>query len=188
MQNRPIDKVRTTIGVRLATKYLIQERSLPSESIEDTIVRLIKSNDACVKEIKELRDLLEKYNINEPNMISFVNQERISGIIEDNGKMVNFSYIKPDKDNNEYTMDIIIERVKKDEKWISWDETNSNANEIEHIYFKIFEFVINEYYDRAFGLPVRKNLLDPKYWKKITKRVGLQESSYMNDILKIIKG
>jgi len=43
-----IDKAGTTIRVKIGTRNLIQDRSLPGESLEDTMVRMKKSNSATM--------------------------------------------------------------------------------------------------------------------------------------------
>ena len=47
--------------------------------------------------------------------------------------------------------------------------------------------VIDRHFDSAYEIPMNKMLMDPVYWKKVKGRIGLPESSYIHDIIKVIK-
>jgi hypothetical protein len=70
--------------------------------------------------------------------------------------------------------------------YLSLEDLDLNKKDRSRLYFRMIEYVINEHFDKAFSLPMNKNLIDPKYWKRISKRVGLPDSSYLNDILSIM--
>jgi len=184
MQRILNEKAMTSIRVKLSTRNLVRERSLPGESMDDIIVRIINENDKRSKEIDYLRKLLENHNIVEPNVISVHSQVRTKDTIGPiNSILIVFSYNIPQKGNNDYIIDIMVERVIKDEKTISFDDLNLGVKDRNRIYFQMVERVINEYFDRGFSLQLNRNLMDEEYWKKVWKRVGLSDTSFMNDIL-----
>ncbi len=184
---RDIDKVRTSIGVRMATKYLILDHSLPGESLEDTIVRLVKTHDRLNREKEELVDLINRNDIIEPNVISASSIERGVDSIEFNGGMiVHYSYNIPSKEaliNDEYRMEVQIEKVFQDGLKGTIDIGSVSEKELMNIHFHMVEKIINEHFDKAFKIQDNLNLFDYRYWKRVFFRVGLPESSYLTDVL-----
>jgi hypothetical protein len=187
MQDIQFEKARTSIRVRLSTRNMIQDRSLPGESMDDSLVRILNENEIRSKEVERLRNLLDVHKIKEPNLISNYTQTRNTDLIQPtDGILIEFSYNAPTKDDPDYRMDITIERIVKDDRIISFDELDLNNKERIDVYFSVIERIINENFDRGFALPRNRNLMDPKYWKRVWKRVGLTDISYINDVLKVM--
>ena len=187
----PVDKVRTTIGVKLATKHLILNRSLPGENLEDTILRLIHERDGIEEEFSVLKKTLEKRGIKEPNLLITAELSRGNeGIELDDGTLINFTYNIPigvSPNLIRYQMDIVVEDVIKQGKKYTFDELPLSEKDRILLYFSIVEKVINLHFDSGFKLSEKKFLIDQRYWKKIFSRVGLPDSSYFNDMIKIIQ-
>jgi hypothetical protein len=186
MQRIRTEKAMTSIRVKLSTRNMVRELSLPGESMDDTIVRIVNENASRSKEIEKLETLLDHYNIKERNIITFGSQERAKDMIQTDGFVIEFSYNIPKEEDNEYRMDIVIERAVKNDHVVEFNELGLEKKANVMIYFKMIERIINEHFDRGFSLPLNRNLMDPEYWKKIWKRVNLSDSSYLNDILKIM--
>ncbi len=187
MQSIQFEKASSSIRVRLSTRNMIQDRSLPGESMDDTLVRIVNENETLSKGIEHLRNLLDSYKIKDPNLISNFIQNRNKDLIQlSEDTVIEFSYNEPGKDNHDYRMDIIIERIVKDDSILSFDELEMNNKGRLDVYFSIIERIINENFDRGFTLPRNRNLLDPKYWKRVWNRVGLTDSSYINDLMRVI--
>lgn len=184
------DKVRTSIGLRMATKYLILDHSIPGESLEDTIVRLIHSHDRLKQENEELLELIERKGINQANLLSIDKMERILDSIKiDEDLVIHYSYNIPSRDGtklDDYQMNIQLEKVFTNGKKVSFEELDLSEEEMIDIHFRIVEKVINEHFDKAYKIPDNLNLLDYRYWKRIFFRVGLPESSYLSDVISAI--
>jgi hypothetical protein len=188
---KSVDKVRTTIGVRLATKYLLLDNSLPGESFEDTILRIIHERNDLSKENSRLVEILEKNNVKIPNVIKISRGERELNLIElSDGSTIHFSYNLPANDldkNSDYTMDIMVEYVIIDGKKVSFSDLSLSHKDSIILMMKMVEKVINLNFDKGFELPEKTFLIDPLYWKKVYSRVGLGDSSYLNDIMKLVQ-
>lgn len=184
------DKVRTSIGLRMATKYLILDHSIPGESLEDTIVRLIHSHDRLKQENEELLELIERKGINKANLLSIDKMERILDSIKiDEDLVIHYSYNIPSRDGtklDDYQMNIQLEKVFTNGKKVSFEKLDLSEEEMIDIHFRIVEKVINEHFDKAYKIPDNLNLLDYRYWKRIFFRVGLPESSYLSDVISAI--
>jgi hypothetical protein len=181
-----VNKVRTTIGVRLATKYLILENSKPGESLEDTIVRIIKTNELLLNENENLREILLKNDIM-TNQLVLTNLERGRNAITYENTSYQFSYNIPDDELaniNEYTMEISIEKIIENGKAIDMEEVE--LEDILKVHFKIIEKIINLHFDSSFQVHGKIFIFDPRYWKKIFNRVGLPDSSYIKDLIPLI--
>ena len=181
-----IDRVRTTIGVRLATKYLVLDHSFPGESFDDAIVRIIKENERMQAQLSRYSKLEDENLIKMPKII-LEEQEivRDTGLIttEDGFKIV-FGYNLPPNDlvqMNSYTMDIVIEKVLKDGKQVF--EATFNKKELIQLHLTIIQDIIRMQFDRGFEFDRRTSMIDPRYWRNVCKRVGLPESAYLKDIL-----
>ncbi len=185
-----VDKVRTSIGLRMATKYLILDHSMPGESLEDTIVRLIHSYDRLKQENEELLELIERNGITQKNLLSIDKVERILDSIEINLDLViHYSYNMPPKEIkklDDYQMDIQLEKVFTNGKNYSFKELDLSEEEMIDIHFRIVEKIINEHFDKAYKIPDNLNLFDYRYWKRVFFRVGLPESSYLSDVISTI--
>jgi hypothetical protein len=188
--SRSVDKVRTTIGVKMATKYLILDHSKPGESLEDTIVRTIIMNDQLVAENKRMNDLLIEHNVMGSNLlVQYIFKRRKESIEPYEGSMIHFSYAQPPEDPilmKEYEMDIMVERTIENGKEISFDELDLEISDRIKLHFMMVEKVINLHFDKGFKMHKKAFLIDPNYWKRTYGRVGLPESSYLKDILSYI--
>ena len=84
-------------------------------------------------------------------------------------------------------MDITIDKYILNKKSKSLDQLGMNPETSARIALVIITKIINNYFDGGFTLSRKANVIDTRYWKKISSRVGLPMSSYMGDILPIIR-
>lgn len=185
-----LNKIKTTITVKMGTKHRLLELARKGESYDDVISRLIHSYDKYENEMIYYRNLLSHYNIEERNIIEVSKLDRgIDAITLSNGAVIQFSYNKPiSLPNDLYQMDIQIDKVisgKKIKKMV--EEMMKDPYQKIMVHLWMVGRVINRHFDIAFELPSRKMIIDPIYWKKVKDRIGLPESSYKHDILDPIK-
>lgn len=187
-----IDRIKTTITVKLGTKHRLQELAKKGESYDDVISRLIISSERHKDEIEYYRNLLTHYDkdFEKVNIIEARRLERgIDAITLSNEAVIQFSYNKPQIPLDEfYQMDIQFDKVisnKKGKKQI--EELLKDPYQKVMINLWMVARVINQHFDSAFEIPSNKMIIDPVYWKKIKERIGLTESSYKHDIIRLMK-
>ena len=190
--NNSVNKIRTTIGVRLATKNLILKHSRPGESFDDTIARIIKSYDRQQDVTERLEAILAANNIKEPNLIQeSVIEERINDVITtQKGENLFFNYNRPILEFPQiefYEMDIVITEPQKNRKYVELEELEFRDDDWIWIRFKMIERIINTFFDPGFEIHDKNRVLDPNYWKNVCSRVGLPNSSLERDILTWIR-
>jgi hypothetical protein len=187
-----IDRIKTTITVKLGTKHRLQELAKKGESFDDVISGLIISSERQANEIEHYRNLLIHYDkdFEKRNIIEASNIERgIDSITLSNGALVQFSYNKPGIPINKfYQMDIQFDKV------ISTKKEKKNVDRLLKDPYKrilldlwMVARVINRHFDSAFEISSNKMIIDPVYWRKIKERIGLPENSYKHDIIRLIK-
>ena len=187
-----VDRIKTTITVKLGTKHRLQELARKGESYDDIISRLINSCERLEDEKTEYRNLLAHYDkdFDKRNIIETRKLERgIDSIPLSYGAVVQFSYNKPASPVDEfYQMDIHFDKVisgKKKKKEV--EELLDDPRQRVVMNLWMVARVINRHFDSAYEIPSNKMIIDPVYWKKVKERTGLSESSYKHDILRPIK-
>lgn len=187
-----IDRIKTTITVKLGTRHRLQELARKSESYDDVISRLIVSHERHEDEIRYYRNLLAHYDkdFDKRNIIETRRLDRgIDAITLSNGAVVQFSYNKPESPVDEfYQMDIQFDKVisKKKGKMLV-RELMKDPRQRTMINLWMVARVINRHFDSAYEVPSNRMVIDPVYWRKVKERIGLPESSYKHDIIKLIK-
>jgi hypothetical protein len=187
-----IDRIKTTITVKLGTKHRLLDLARKGESYDDVISRLIISYERQENDIEYYRNLLTHYDkdFEKRNIIEARKIERgINAITLSNGAVVQFSYNKPQIPIDEfYQMDIQFEKViaKKKEKKIV-DKLLKDPRQKVLLELWMVARVINQHFDTAFEISSNKMIIDPVYWRKVKERVLLPETSYKHDIIRPIK-
>ncbi len=187
-KRRDINKVKTSLTVKLGTRNRLMDIARKGESFDDVINRLISTNEINYRRVAEFESILKENDLIADNRIEITEISRgIGSISLGQNEAIRFSYNKPDEivDNN-YQMDVIIEDLIPRRDML--DEYLSDIQRKKEVYFTILERIINLHFDRSFSLPMNKNLLDPYFWKKVWKRIGLSDHSLDHDVIKFIEG
>ena len=186
-----INKVKTSINIRLGTKHRLLELAKKGESYDDVISRLIHTFESSKKQIENYQAILINQNIDyeNRNIIEATYVERgVDGIQLSNGAIIQFSYSKPSEFNERYTMDVEIDEVIGKKKIKTETQTIlEDPVQYTNIRLWIVGRIINRHFDPAFEIPANKMIIDPVYWERVKNRVGLSEMSYHHDILDLIK-
>lgn len=185
-REKDINKIKTSITLKMGTKNRLVEMSGKGESFDDVINRLIRTNENYEVKIGQLEELIKKNNLEPKIKLEISEYSRgINSIRIGENEALKFSYNKPDENiDTNYRMDIIIEELMPDNTKI--DDLLSSMKYRLEIYFRIIEKVINLHFDRSFSLPMNKNLLNTLYWRKIWQRIGLSSHSLDHDVMKFI--
>ncbi len=181
-----IDRVTTTLAVKLGTKHRLQDIAKKGESYDDVISGLIMSNAKQASEISRYQALLQEHDVKEPNILEVSQIEKgVGGITLSNGAVIQFSYNLPSLPiTDSYEMDIEITKfiaTKAQEKEVEAMLEDSDQNLMLHLW--MVGRIITMHFDPAFELPSRKRIIDPVYWKKVRGRIGLSDGSYRYDIM-----
>ena len=185
-----ISKSKTTITVRLGTKYNLQEIANKGESFDDVISRLISTKEKLENDLTNCKSILDSHNLKEYNIIESYEIERgIDSIKLSNGNQVRFTYNKPVgwPYDESYQMDITIEKIFSKDKRNALKEIKKDPEQKISIHLWMVGRIINKHFDSAYEIPLNKRIIDPMYWRKVWQRNKLPESSYLHDILKEIE-
>lgn len=184
-----ISKSKTTITVRLGTKYRLQEVAHKGESFDDIISRLISTNERLENELADCKSILRSHDLDSFNIIETYAVERgIDSIKLSNGDQIRFTYNKPVgwPYDESYLMEINIEKVFSDRK-NTLAKIKKDPEQFILIHLWIVGRIINKHFDNAYEIPMNKNIIDSVYWRKVWNRNKLPESSYLHDIIKEIE-
>lgn len=188
--NNSINKLRTSIGVRLWTKNRLLDHSKPGESLDDTIARVLNTYDRQAEIIERLESIISTNNIKEPNYIGLQKDIRINDVVTtESGLNIYFSYKKPIlefPDIEHYHMDVVLSKADQKGKKKKFEDLGFSIDDWMLVRFKIIEKIINTHFDPSFQLPEKTSVFNLLYWSKVCSRVGLPNNSFERDILTII--
>ena len=71
-----IDKITTSIGLKMGTKHRLSELAKKGESYDDVIVRLIGKTERLHRENETLRERLQSLDASDVNVIELAELER----------------------------------------------------------------------------------------------------------------
>ena len=181
-----IDKIKTTISIRLGTKHRLLEIARKGESYDDVISRIVHANENLRLIVENDREMMKRSNFDNPNVMDIYQYDIGIGAIKlSDNSVIRFTYNKPLKNHyyEHYSMDVEITEVFHN------NEFHNNKDiifEDPDIYFYILEKIINLHFDPSFQVNENKQLIDPEYWRKVWDRIGLAAHSFDNDILKML--
>lgn len=184
-----VNKIKTTLTLKLGTKHKLSNIANKNESFDDVINRLIRSNEILEQKINEYKSIIGKKDLEKLNRLeSTIINRGINSIKLSDNSVIRFTYNKPnnvlDKD---YSMDVQIDEIFSDNKYlITLKDIFENKRLKSEVYFRIIEKIINIHFDSSYSIPKKKNIVDPFYWKKVWKRINLSEHSFTYDIKKFI--
>jgi len=184
-----VNKIKTTLTLKLGTKHKLSDIANKGESFDDVINRLIRSNEILEQRINEYKNALGKKGLMKLNKLeSNILNRGINSVRLSDNSVIRFSYNKPnDIIDDEYSMDIQLDEVFSNNKYqLTLEDILENKQLRSEIYFRIIEKIINIHFDSSYSIPKNKNIVDPVYWKKVWKRINLSEHSFTYDILKFI--
>lgn len=186
--NRDINKIKTTVTLKLGTKNRLLDIAKKGESFDDVINRLIGSNEMNERIIVEYELIMNENSLAIGNKISVDPINRgVNSIRYGEGIIVKFSYNKPgDIIDNDYCLEAVIEDVYSND--MKMEELLSVKEDRIMIYFRMIEKIINIHFDPSYSIPGNKNLLDAHYWRKVWNRVNLNDHSFDHDINRFITG
>lgn len=186
--NRDINKIKTTVTLKLGTKNRLLDIAKKGESFDDVINRLIGSNEMNESIIAEYELIMNENSLAIGNKISVDPINRgVNSIRYGEGIIVKFSYNKPgDIIDNDYCLEAVIEDVYSND--MNMEELLSDKEDRIMIYFRMIEKIINIHFDPSYSIPGNKNLLDTHYWRKVWNRVNLNDHSFDHDINRFITG
>lgn len=190
-QSASIDKITTSVQIRMGTKHRLLDISRKGESYDDVISRLINTILKQEREIERLRKTLEELDALTMNRMEVFKIERGIGAVSlADGSQLVFSYNKPPENEflDSYVLDIIIDKVTKGRKELEIDDVVETEYDAAMLQLGIIARIINIHFDPAFILPSRAMIIDPVFWKNACDRTGLPMSVYNSDILRIISG
>ena len=184
-----INKVKTTITLKLGTKNKLLNIANKGESFDDVINRIIRTNEMLENKNDKYQQIIGENNITNINRIeSYHYNKGISSIKLTDDSVIRFSYNKPiDLFEEDYTMDIHVDEIFSNNKYqLNMNDITKDKQLYVNIYFRIIEKIINLHFDSSFSLSRRKRKMDPMFWKKTWKRIGLSDHSFNYDIMKFI--
>jgi len=182
-----INKIKTTLTVKMGTKNRLSNMANKNESFDDVINRLIRTVQVYEQMIEEYRSVLKQHNLDHSNKLEYSKMNRGYNSVKCENEIIKFSYNKPSGIlDSEYSMEIVI-----DESFMNKGAVENllrNQNMKIQMYFLIIEKIINIHFDNSYSLPQNKNLLNTQYWKGVWERIQLPYHSYNRDIIKFISG
>ncbi len=179
-----IEKRKTTITVRLGTKYRLDGYKEKSESYDDTITRLLSELEKLRKE-KEEQQTFIRDNIGElPNRIEFLELKRSRGALNLTDMTVYYTYNRPPDipPPDGYVMSIEVEEIRPEETPEKPSTGEIHPMEAMEIYLLIVSAIIGRHFDKTYYPPSRFNSIDRHYWDLIFQKYGIPWSSYHEDI------
>lgn len=181
-----IEKIDTTITVKMGTKHRLADLASKGESYDDVIARLLMEVDRLGAENEQYRSRLDELDALDINVVELSKEKRREDALQLNDELtVVFSYISPPRPvGDEYRMDIQVPRYIRKGKTLK--ELDTDPASAAQIALALITKIINIHFDPAFTLSRKANIFDPRYWKKVCRRVGLPMSSYMSDIFPVI--
>jgi len=181
-----IDKIKTTISIKLGTKHRLLEIAKKGESFDDVISRIIHTSHNLRRIVDIDREIMERNNYKKPNVMELYEYDRgIDAIKLSDDRVIRFIYNKPLKNHNNehYSMDVEIDEVFNNNEYHYDKEMIFDDPDI---YFYIVEKIINIHFDPSFQINENKLLIDPEYWRNVWDRIGLSAHSFDKDILMML--
>lgn len=184
-----VSNVPTTITLKLGIKHRLDDLGRKNDTYEDIIIRLINDNARLKRENDHLSSLLEKISVKNINLFEkYTLHRQFNSLGLSNDIYIKFSYDLPDVNlygNHSFNLRIE-EIIWKNSILQGIEELTDDMRSITKIHLWLISKIIIDEYDPWFDIPKKKNIIDPIYWKKVWKRVGLSMESYNMDIMGII--
>ena len=183
-----IEKRKTTITVKLRTKYRLDEYKESSESYDDTIIRLLSELERLRRE-REQQKMFIRDNFGEiPNRIEFQEFRRSKRALNLMDMTVFYTYNKPPEipPPEGYMFGIEMEEIRDTGTTKGYSFDKLHPKEVMDIYLLIISDLIRRYLDKTYYPPLRVNIIDRHYWERIFNKYGLPWTSYQEDIVERI--